>query len=188
MKRVRSDLESSGLDREELVDVDLELYAEQIYRETIHGVRSFVGWTQIPEFDSAFSSQDDNPFAGSRSSHTGKVSVKVPIGDWLCRKFEKLNLTVQECYPSRTLETAGLNMDHIVKPSKTLKWYDMHCETKDLSSSKVYTWSSKSARLHSSFQRIASHSLPSAPASQPVSLDTLKKWEQGALDQSYMCN
>ena len=35
-----------------------------------------MAWNDIPEFDSSSSSQDDNPFTGSRTSHTGKVSVK----------------------------------------------------------------------------------------------------------------
>ena len=44
-------------------------------RETIRGMRSFMGWHQIPEFD-VVSSTDNNPFAGSRVKPTGKVSVK----------------------------------------------------------------------------------------------------------------
>ena len=74
--------------------------AEQIYRETIHGVRSFMAWTQIPEFDSASSSLDDNPFAGTRTSHTSKVSVMVPVYDWFCWKFEKLNLFRKATHPA----------------------------------------------------------------------------------------
>ena len=74
------------------------------------------------------------------------MSIKVPVDDWLCRKFEKLNVTVQEGYPSRTSETAGLNRDQFVKPPKTLKWYGMHCE-KNFSHSKLYTWTSEPARL-----------------------------------------
>ena len=54
-----SDLESTGSDREELLDVDQELTAEQTYRETLRGVRSFMAWNDIPEFDSSSSSQDD---------------------------------------------------------------------------------------------------------------------------------
>ena len=46
-----SDLESSGPDQEELLYVDLELSAEQIYREIMHGLRSFMAWNGIPEFD-----------------------------------------------------------------------------------------------------------------------------------------
>ena len=81
------DLESFGPDREELLDVDQELSTEQTYRETMSGVRSFMAWNDIPEFDSASSSQDDNLFPGSRTSHTGKVSVNVAVDEWLCRKI-----------------------------------------------------------------------------------------------------
>ena len=182
-----SDLESTGPDREELLEVDQELTAEQTYQETLRGVGSFMAWNDIPEFDSSSSSQDDNPFTGSKSSHTGKVSVKVPVDEWLCRKMEKLNITVQEGYPSHTSENAGLNRDQFVQPPKTLKWYGMHCE-KDFSRSKVHTWTNEPARLNSTFPRIANRSLPSAPASRPVSQDTLRKWERAARDQSYMCN
>ena len=101
-----SDLGSTGPDHADLSEVDQELTAEQTYRETQRGVRSFMAWNDIPEFDSASSSQDDNPFTGSKASHTGKVSVKVPVDEWLCRKMEKLNITVQEGYPSRTSENA----------------------------------------------------------------------------------
>ena len=64
-----------------------------------------MGWHQIPEFDSV-SSADNNPFAGSRVQPTGKVSAKLPVDNWLCRKIEKLNLTISEDYPSRNTETA----------------------------------------------------------------------------------
>ena len=43
---------------------DQELSEEASYREMIRGVRSFMGWHKIPEFDSV-SSSDDNLFAGS---------------------------------------------------------------------------------------------------------------------------
>ena len=62
-----------------------------------------MGWHQIPEFDSV-SSADDNSFAGSRIQSTMKVSVKLPVDDWLCRKMEKLNLSIAEGYPSKTLK------------------------------------------------------------------------------------
>ena len=181
-------MESVGPDQEELLEGDQELSAEQSYRETLRGVRSFMAWNDIPEFDSASSSHNDNPFTSSRSSQTRKVSVKVPVDEWLCRKFEKLNLTVQEGYPTRNSETAGLCKNQFIKPPKTLKWYGMHTEKKDFSRSKVYTGTSEPARLNSSFPRIAGHSLPSAPASCPVSQDTLRKWEWAACDQTYMCN
>ena len=74
-----------------------------------------------------------------------------------------------------------------MKPPRTLKWYDMFAEKKDFSRSKVSSWTNQPARLNSSFPRIANHSLPSAPASRPVSQDTLRKWERAARDQSYCC-
>ena len=116
------------------------------------------------------------------------MSVKVPVDDWLCRKFEKLNITVQEGYPSRASETAGLVKDQFIKPPRTLKWYDMFADKKDFSRSKVSSWTNRPARLNRSFPRIANRSLPSAPASRPVSQDILRKWERSARDQSFMCN
>ena len=46
---------------------DQDLCEDANYRETIRGVRSFMGWHQIPDFDNASASLDDNPFAGSRT-------------------------------------------------------------------------------------------------------------------------
>ena len=87
---------------------DQDLSEDANYRETIRGVRLFMGWHQIPNYDKTSSSLDDNPFAGSRAKPTGKVSVKLPVDEWLCRKFEKLNITVAEGYPSRNTDTGGL--------------------------------------------------------------------------------
>ena len=126
---------SPDLTREE--SADQELSEESSYRETIRGVRSFMGWHQIPEFDSVFSA-DDNLFAGSRVQPTGKVSVKLPADNWLCRKMEKLNLTVAEGYPSRNTETAGLLRDQFVKPPRSSRWYDMHADKKDSGRSTVF--------------------------------------------------
>ena len=44
-------------------------------------------------------------FASTSSQPTSKVSVKVLVDEWLCRKIEKLNVTVQEGNPSRSSET-----------------------------------------------------------------------------------
>ena len=59
-----------------------------------------MGWHKVPEFESV-SSSDDNPFAGSHVQPTGKVSVKLPVDDWLCKKMDKLNLTITEGYPAQ---------------------------------------------------------------------------------------
>ena len=73
-----------------------------------------MGWLKVPEFESV-SSSDDNPFAGSRVQPAGKVSVKLPVDDWLCRKIEKLYLTITEGYPARNTETAGHLKDQFIK-------------------------------------------------------------------------
>ena len=52
-------------------ELDQQLSDEENYRDTIRGVRSFMGWHQVPEFESSVSSQDDNPFADPRTQPTG---------------------------------------------------------------------------------------------------------------------
>ena len=133
---------------------DQELSEESTYRETIRGMRSFMGWHQIPEFDSV-SSTDNNPFASSRAPPTGKVSVKLPVDDWLCRKMEKLNLTVAEGYPSKSTEPAGLLRDQFVKTPRSFKWYNMHIDKKECDRSTVCSWSPEPAKLNSTFSRVA---------------------------------
>ena len=167
---------------------DHDLSEEANYRETIRGVRSFMGWHQIPDFDSASSSLDDNPFAGSRAKPTGKVFVKLPVDEWLCRKFDRLNVTVAEGYPSRNTETGGLLRDQFVKPPRSSKWYDMHTDKKDSASTTVCNWSPEPGRLNSTFSRVARRSLPSAPASRTFSQDTLRRWERAFWEQSVMYN
>ena len=65
----------SDKDTPEDEELDQELSEEASYQETMRGVRSFMGWHQIPDFDSSSSSLDDNPFAGVRTQPTGKVSI-----------------------------------------------------------------------------------------------------------------
>ena len=127
-------------------------------------MRLFIGWHQIPEFDSV-SSTDDNPFAGSRAKPNGKVSVKLPVDDWLCRKMEKLNLTVAEGYRSKNTQTAGLLRDQFVKTPRSSRWYDMQADKKDSGSSAVRHWSPELAKLNNAFSRVARRSLPTAPHS-----------------------
>ena len=90
---------------------DQDLSEDANYRQTIRGVRSFMGWHHIPDNDNSAASMDDNPFAGSRVKRTCKVSVRLPVDEWLCRKMEKLNLTVAEGYPSSNSENSGLLCD-----------------------------------------------------------------------------
>ena len=166
---------------------DQDLSEDASYRETIRGVRSFMVWHDIPEFDRV-SSSDDNPFAGSRVQPAGKVSIKLPVDEWLCRKMEKLNLTITEGYPSRNTETAGLLRDKFIKPPRSSKWYDMHTNKKDSDFSTVFAWSQEQAKLNSAFSRVARRSLLVAPPSRTFSQEILRRWERASREQTIMCN
>ena len=167
---------------------DQDLSEDANYRETIRGVRSFMGWHQITDYDHSSSSLDDTPFAGSQTKPASKVSVRLPVDEWLCRKFERLNVTVAEGYPSRNSETGGLLRDQFVKTPRSSKWYAMHTDKKDSASATVCDWSLEPAKLNSTFTRVARRSLPPAPASRTLSQDTLRRWERAFREQSVMCN
>ena len=98
-----------------VTDTDQASTEEQNYRETMHGVRSYMGCTHVPHIDSNKSSAIDNPFAAPKQQPVGKVSVNLPTGDWLCRKMDGLNLTLTQGYLSRSSETGGLQRDQFVK-------------------------------------------------------------------------
>ena len=100
-------------------EADQEPTEEAYYRETMRGVRSFMNWHKIPEFETVSSAADDNPFAGAHVQPTGKVSVSLPVDDWLCRKMSKLNLTITEGYPTRNTDNAGLLRDQFIKPPRS---------------------------------------------------------------------
>ena len=51
---------------------------EQTYRETIRGIRSYMGWSHIPDIDTSTNSGEDNPFACPKTQTPGKVSVLGP--------------------------------------------------------------------------------------------------------------
>ena len=91
------------------------------------------------------------------------MSVRLPVDEWLCRKFERLNITVAEGYPARNSETGGLLRDQFVKTPRSSKWYAMHTD-KDSASTTLCDWSPEPAKLNSNFTRVARRSLPSAPA------------------------
>ena len=168
---------------------DQDLSEDANYRETLRGVRSFMGWNHIPDYDNSAASMDDNAFAGSRVKTTGIVSVKLPVDEWLCKKLEKLNVTIAEGYPSRNSETSGLLRDQFVKTPHSSKWYDMHAVKKgDVSTQAVSDWSPEPAKLNSMLSRVVRRSLPSAPASHTFSQDTLRRWKKTFREQSVMCN
>ena len=146
-----------------------------------------MGWHKVPAFESV-SSSDDNPFVGSRVQPTIKVSVKLPVYDWLCKKMEKLNLTITEGYPARNSETAGLLKDQFIKPPRSSRWYGMHAEKRDCDNVTVSSWSPEPATLNGAFSRVARCTLPTAPPSRALSQDMLRSWERAAREQTVMCN
>ena len=62
-----------------LTDPDQSLSEEQSYRETMRGIRSYMGRTHVPDMDSGTKTSDDNPFAGPKLQTPGKVSVNLPM-------------------------------------------------------------------------------------------------------------
>ena len=86
---------------------DQAVSEEQTYRMAMSGIRSYMGWSNIPDLDSATTGSDDNPFSGPKSSTPGKVSVQMTMEEWLCKKLSKLNVTLVEGYPSRSSEAGG---------------------------------------------------------------------------------
>ena len=92
---------------------------EQTYWETMRGIRSYMGWTDIPDVDISNTASDDNPCSGPKVPVPGKVSVTMPTEDWLCKKLSKLNVTLTEGYPTRSSEAGGLMKDQFLRPAKS---------------------------------------------------------------------
>ena len=162
---------------------------EQTYRETMSGIRSFMGWTRVPDMDSSNPS-DDNPFAGPKAPVPNKVSVQMPTEDWLCKKLNKLNLTLVEGYPSRTAEAGSLPMDQFLKPARPqTKWYRLYPGTPS-DSGPITSWNNGPCKLNSSFGRMSRKtgvtSIP--PASRQISQITLRRWEKSTREASVICN
>ena len=173
-----------------VTNLDQPVSEEQNYRDTMQGIRSFMGWSHIPEMDSTASTSDDNPFAGPKTVTPGKVSVKMPTEDWLCRKLAKLNLTLVEGYPSRGSEAGGLAKDVFLRPARTQsKWYGLHTDPK-AESSQISSWNIDASKLNSSYGRIAKYTGLSStpPASRRISQETLRRWERSARETSAISN
>ena len=173
-----------------VADQDQPVSEEQNYRDTMQGIRSFMGWSNIPELDNTTNTSDDNSFAGPKTAHPSKVSVKMPTEDWLCRKLAKLNLTLVEGYPTRGSEPGGLPKDVFLRPARSqAKWYGLHTDT-TANPSQVSHWSTDSSKLNSSYGRIAKYTGLSStpPASRRISQETLRRWERSAREASVICN
>ena len=137
-------------------DPDQTLSKDQNYRETMRGIRSYMGWTHIPDIDTGTSTSGDNPFAGPKTQPTGKMSVKMPTDEWLCRKMGKLNLTLVEGYPSRSSEAGGLLKDQFVRPGRSQqKWYGFVSDPQKASTGKTVSWNTDASKVNSTYSRIA---------------------------------
>ena len=169
---------------------DQSLSEEQSYRETMRGIRSYMGCHHVPDLDSSTTTADDNPFAGPKLQTAGKVSVNLPIDEWLCKKMSKLNLTLVQGYPTRTSEAGGLLRDQFVWPARsTGKWYGLHTDPKKDSSDTISSWNTNSSRLNSTYLRIARQAgITNPPLSRPISQESLRKWEKLARESSVICN
>ena len=173
-----------------IIDQDHPVSEEQNYWDTIQGIRSYMGWSHIPEVDNTTATSDDNPFARPKTVTPGKVSVRMPTEEWLCKKLGKLNLTLAEGYPSRGSEAGGLAKDVFIRtPRSQSKWYGLHTDQKT-DSSKVSSWHTDAVKLNSSYSRIARYTgLGSTPpASRRISQETLRRWERSAREASVVCN
>ena len=174
-----------------VTDPDHSPSEEQSYRETMRGIRSFMGWTHIPDMDTTAGSSEDNPFAGPKLQTPGKISVQLPTDEWLCRKLSKLNLTLTDGYPSRSAEAGGLQRDQFLKPPRSqAKWYSCHPQQKNDTTETLTSWSTDLSKLNSGYLRIARQTgiATSSPRSWPISQDTLRRWEKSARESSVICN
>ena len=144
----------------------------------MRGIRSYMGWTHVPDIDSGAKTSDDNPFAGPKLQTPGKVSVNLPTDEWLCNKLSVLSLILVQGYPSRTTEAGTLQRDQFVRPAKSQsKWYGVHAEPKKDSSSAVKTWNTGFSRINSTYLRIACQAgiASNPPLSRPMSQENLRK-------------
>ena len=142
--------ELSGLDPDNsLSDVDQPPSEEQTYRETMRGIRAYMNWNHIPDMDTTLASSEDNPFAAPKIQPAGKISVQLPTDDWLCRKMDRLNLTLMQGYPAKGSEPGGLQRDQFIKPTKSQgKWYGLH-PNQDKPTGSVSFWHSDNAKVNS---------------------------------------
>ena len=126
-------------DEQECTEQDLPTSEEQTYRETMRVIRSFMGWSHVPDVDSSNPS-DDSHFAGPKTPAPSKVSVHMPTEEWLCKKLSKLNVTLVEGYLSRTTEAGSLPMGTFLRPPRSQsKWYGLYSNQPD-DPTKVSSW------------------------------------------------
>ena len=81
--RTQEEGELSEHDKDSVaVDQDLMPSEELAYWKTVRCL------SHIPDFNSAASLADDNPFAAPKPQSTRKLSVDLPTSDCLCKKYD----------------------------------------------------------------------------------------------------
>lgn len=170
--------------------LDQEASSDLSFRDTMSSVRSLMGWTDVPEFEST-SAADDQPWLQpSNGTSQGKISVNLPVDEHLCRKMEQLQVTLAEGYPTKTTEPAPLTKGQFVRAPPRQKWYGMYQKPEVVTKnpSRVKVWSQDPARLNSIFTNICRPSSSSSPSSLPVTQENLRRWERQFRDQTVVIN
>ena len=89
---------------------------------------------------------------------SARISVAIPLDDWLYQKFERLNTVVAEGYPSRAQDSAGQKRDQFVKiPKSQSRWYQMHTIKPDgphRPGKTIFSWHNTKAKVNSQFPLI----------------------------------
>ena len=121
----------------------------------------------------------NNPFAASKPQCVGKTSVNLPTDNWLCKKFDRVNLNLVESYPSKSSDAVELQCDQFIKTARSQnKWYGVHSD-KETVANKV-TWYNELACLNSSYSWIVrSSGCKLLPAFRPISRETEEVGERG---------
>ena len=145
-------------------------------------------WSFIPELEYVCPSHQDNPWTGSRSHPTGKVSVPMPADNWFCSKIEQMNLHLLQGHLTRTGDRNWLQFDQFIKLLKSqIKWYAMHPSPEPPVSrpgKSVSKWSVEVSPLNSSFTRISKTLNGVSPCSRPLSQEIMRKWEKSKKPQN----
>ena len=82
---------------------------DQSYRETVHGIRSYMKWSFILDHEYVCPSRQDNPWMGKRSQPSGKVSVAMPAADWFSFNIEQMNLHMIQDHMPRAQSNENLD-------------------------------------------------------------------------------
>ena len=62
-----------------------------------------MGRSHIPDFDN---SADNNSIADTKQQSAGNVSVNMPINEWLCKRLDRLNMTLVAGCTSKSSEAS----------------------------------------------------------------------------------